>query len=363
MAIIRRSAAQKGKKGFGRRARNAQSLLKGYGGFAWRGRCILLWTPFFDRQKRSQNMSWTPEDMPDMSGKVAVVTGATSGIGLHAAKGFASRGAKVVLACRNAEKMATFADTMRTELPHAELVLMQVDISDLDSVRSFAEEFAGKDIDRIDVLLLNAGIAYGPYKTSAQGFERTFATNHLGHWLLTGLLLKYVKGHPGARVVAVASLAHEAVKDIKYDVVKGENPDGYQEFYNYAMSKLANMWFVKELNLRLIVAGSAAVAVASHPGVSLSGILDVHNTLRFRLIRFFASVFCQNAEAGAWPLLMAATDADVTRESYYGPSGWFELSGPPDAKARIGAHVDDEEKARELWRVSEEMCNFSYQFS
>lgn len=297
-----------------------------------------------------------------MSGKVTVVTGATSGIGLYAAKGFAARGAKVVLACRNAEKMTTVADTMRSEIPQADLVLMQVDVSDLDSVRSFAEAFAAKNIDGIDVLLLNAGIAYGGYKTSAQGFERMFATNHLGHWLLTGLLLKHVKGRPGARVVAVASLSHRSVNEIKYDVVKGENPDGYGEYYNYAMSKLANMWFVRELNRRLTVAGSDAVAVASHPGVSMSGILDVHDNFHLRLLRFLASVFCQSTEVGAWPLLMASTDPDAKRGSYYGPSRWFESYGPANANAQIGAQVDDEEKARELWTASEEMCNFSYQF-
>lgn len=313
----------------------------------------------------SKAMTWNVDtDVPDLSGRVFVVTGCSSnGVGFYAALRFAKHGGTVVMACRNATKMQNAADAIRAQVPGAELVQLIVDTSDLDSVRRFAAEFRERGPPKIDVLLLNAGIGNGE-GTSPQGADLLFATNHLGHWLMTGLLLDLMS-HPGARIVSVSSLAHRLVSGINYDVASGKAPREYGDFKSYSESKLANHWFVAELNRRLLLTKSPIVAVCAHPGCAWTDILKNNDNgwsayIRRKLVHPIVYMLCQSAENGSWPLVMAATDPDISREKHYGPSGPFEMYGAPKANAIQSELCSDEAKAKELWETSESCTNFKY---
>lgn len=310
-------------------------------------------------------MVWQLHDLPDLRGKVIVITGATSGIGKQAAIQFAKRNAKLVLLARNKQKMISTAATIRHENAAAQVELIHADISDLDSVRTAVAEFTARNLNRIDVLLLNAGIAYGPYTTSAQRIESMFATNHLGHWLLTGLLIDYIRNVADSRIIAVSSLAHRFVSHVDYDVVTGVKPHRYNQILTYACSKLANHLFITELNARLLQCAASTVAVVAHPGCATTGLQDKFDEqwLSWIVNRTFSPLLCQSAAQGAWPLLMAATDRDVRRGRHYGPGRFFEIFGAPISDAYASAPARDAAKAAELWRVSERLSNFTYPIS
>lgn len=306
-------------------------------------------------------MSWGLSDVPNLSEKTVAITGATSGIGLHAAKILAHHGAKVVMLCRNVDKMASVASSIHTEKA-SDIVQLQCDTSDLESVRACAEAFKNSGIPRLDALILNAGAIAHEFKQTPQGLESMFATNHLGHWLLTGLLMDFIKDVPDSRIVLVSSIAHRSVKKIDYDVARGVNGEKFRSFEVYGGSKLANLWMAASLNRRLEKAGAKTIAVPAHPGITESNLAGPSPPLIVRAIQFLSSPLTQSTEQGSLPLVMAATDPSITKDSYCGPGRFFEVFGPPIASGNKTPAAGDVEKAEELWTISEELCNFEYSF-
>ena len=211
---------------------------------------------------------WTTKDIPDQSGKIAIVTGANSGIGFEAAKALAAKGAHVVMACRNMEKGEKAVDDIRAATPAAQLALKQLDLADLGSVRTFAADYQAQH-SQLHMLINNAGVMALPYRTTEDGFEMQFGTNHLGHFALTGLLLPTLFATPGSRIVTVSSMAHQ-MGTIQFDDLGWEK--SYSKWRAYGMSKLANLLFTYELQRKLTAAGADTIAVAVHPGYSATNL-------------------------------------------------------------------------------------------
>jgi NAD(P)-dependent dehydrogenase (short-subunit alcohol dehydrogenase family) len=289
-------------------------------------------------------------NMPDLSGKVAIVTGANSGIGYETARALARKQATVILACRDSKKGAAAVQTITQENPAAQAELMQLDLSDQGSVRRFASEFT-RQYDRLDILINNAGIMATPFKRTVDGFEAQFATNHLGHFALTGLLLPLILRTPRARVVAISSGGHR-FGEIDFDNLNAEIR--YNSTRAYAQSKLANLLFTYELQRRFEGAGVAAIAVAAHPGWTATN-LQAH----WRIVRWLNPLLGQQPEMGALPTLYAAVAPDVRGGDYYGPGGLGELRGYP-VRVRSSERSHDAGVAARLWTVSEELTGVRY---
>jgi NAD(P)-dependent dehydrogenase (short-subunit alcohol dehydrogenase family) len=288
--------------------------------------------------------TWSTSDIPDMTGRSVIVTGANSGIGRAAARALADHGARVVLAVRDTAKGEAAAATMpgTTEV-------RRLDLASLASVREFA---AGWDGD-LDLLVNNAGVMVPPFSRTADGFELQFGTNHLGHFALTNLLLEHVTG----RVVTVSSTGHR-FGEIDFDDLNWERRP-YKAWRAYGQSKLANLLFTSELQRRLVAAGSPVLATAAHPGYAATNLqfhsesraMDVVSSIGNRL-------FAQDEEGGALPTLYAAV-ADVPGDSFAGPGGFMEQRGAPKRVGRSGA-AKDAAVARRLWDVSEELTGASF---
>ena len=293
---------------------------------------------------------WTAEDIPDLTGKIAIVTGANSGIGYEAARALARKGAAVILACRNMDKGEAAVREIVQESPDAKAVLMPLDLSDLASVRRFAGEFTGR-YDRLDMLINNAGIMMPPFGKTADGFELQFGTNHLGHFALTGLLLDLLLRTPRARVVTVSSEGHRFTK-MDFANLNGEVH--YDRQRAYAQSKLANLLFTYELQRRFEEAGVDTLAAAAHPGWTATN-LQVH----YPMARLFNPFIAQKPEMGALPTLYAACASDVKGGDYYGPRGMLGLKGYPTLVQSSPASHDAADAAR-LWTLSEELTGVRY---
>lgn len=300
---------------------------------------------------------WTADDIPPQTGKTALVTGANSGIGYHTALELARKGASVILACRNPAKAEDALGRLKAAVPGARAELAALDLSSLASVRTFGAEFAARGVP-LDILVNNAGImAPLARKTSPDGFEIQMATNHLGHFLLTALLLPALKRAPAPRVVTVASIAHRRGK-IDFDDLMGERR--YSPFSSYAQTKLANLLFAFELQRR---AGAKLTSVAAHPGVAMTKIVENgmgggRPTALTRVMGFFAPLFSHSEEAGALPSLYAAT-MPVQPGAYYGTDGFREMTGAPVRVDSAPASKDPAAAAR-LWDVSEKLTGASY---
>ncbi|MEU0406512.1 oxidoreductase [Streptomyces griseorubiginosus] len=301
---------------------------------------------------------WSAENVPDQDGRVAVVTGANSGIGYVTARELARRGARVVLACRSEARGAEARSRMAGEVPGAEVEFARLDLGDLASVREFATVYS---YDRLDLLVNNAGVMALPYGTTADGFETQFGTNHLGHFALTGLLLPTLLATPAARVVTVSSTAH-ALANIDIHDLNSERR--YRRWIAYARSKTANLLFVHELAHRLAAHGSDVVAAAAHPGYAATNLQTAGAKMEGRTAaeRFFLvgnRFFAQSADAGALPTLYAATAPDVTPDSFTGPSlaGW---RGAPRPSWRASWTRDDR-AAQRLWAASQELTGVTYE--
>jgi NAD(P)-dependent dehydrogenase (short-subunit alcohol dehydrogenase family) len=303
---------------------------------------------------------WTAADIPDQTGRVAVVTGATSGLGLATARVLARAGALVVLGVRNTTKGDQAAATIRSQAPGAELEVRQLDLADLESVWEFATAVAAAH-DRIDLLINNAGVMAAPRRLTKQGFESQFGTNHLGHFALTGRLLPVLVKAPRPRVVTVSSGMHRGGK-MHFDDLNGERK--YSRWGAYSQSKLANLMFCFELQRRATAAGSALRSLAAHPGYAATN-LQAAGTDRFYERWFMAignRLFAQSADMGALPTLYAATVPDLPGGTYVGPDGRSEQRGYPKVVTAAGKAYDEQDWRR-LWEVSEELTGVRYDFA
>ena len=294
---------------------------------------------------------WTFQDIPDQAGRTAIVTGANTGIGLETARMLALKGANVVLACRSMERAKGALDKILAEKPAGRVSASALDLSDLESVASFAASFGAKH-ERLDLLINNAGVMVPPLGRTKQGFELQFGTNHLGHFALTARLLPLLERTPGARIVVVSSTAQNFGRIVMDDL--NWERRSYGAWPAYGQSKLANMMFALELQRRLAATGSKVLVTAAHPGWTAT---DLQR--ESRVTQFFNPFFAMKPPEGALPTLRAATDPAAGPASYWGPSRFFELSGPP-VTARIPARARDEALAAKLFDVSEKLTGVSF---
>ena len=303
---------------------------------------------------------WSYDDIPDQSGRVALVTGANSGLGYHTVRGLAGKGADVLMACRSLDKGELAAADIRRQISHAQLTVVELDLSDLTSVQRCAESVHG-DCESLDILVNNAGVMAIPRQETAQGFERQFGVNHLGHFALTGKLLPLLLHSSSGRIVNVSSVEHRRGRMVFSDL---HGKQKYSRFRAYSQSKLANLLFTFELQRRLSHSGAAAISVAAHPGISATNLMfagpNENNAKAGKLLmRAMIAVLAQSAEQGALPQLYAATAADVNGNDYFGPGGWQEFRGYPK-RTRARYHAYDEESARRLWQVSVELTGETF---
>lgn len=286
--------------------------------------------------------AWTVNDIPDQTGRTAVITGANTGLGYETARALASNGARVVLAVRNLDKGKAAADLIARRYPGADVAVQELDLTSLESVRAAADQLrAGHD--RIDLLINNAGVMMTPKQTTKDGFELQFGTNHLGHFALTGLLLDRLLAVPGSRVVTVSSNGHR-MGQIRFDDLQSER--SYSRAGAYGQAKLANLLFTYELQRRL--AGTNTIATAAHPGSSAT---ELGRNLP-RIVEWGFGLTVQSSEMGALPQLRAATDPSVLGGQYYGPSGFLQMRGYPKLVSSNGRSHDIAAQKR-LWAVSE----------
>ena len=332
-------------------------------------------------------MTWTPNDLPDLTGTTAVVTGANSGIGFETANALARNGASVTLACRDtgaaqqaAERIRSIhrgvggrrgfdsrkganedtagVDVRRVDVGGVDVRVAELDLSSLASVRRFAGAWEGP----LNLLVNNAGVMRpSKWLATSDGFELQFGTNHLGHFALTGLLLTALKAGASPRVVTVASLAHHQGRA---DLLEGNPQQSYRPERAYGNSKLANLLFGAELQRRATAHGSSLTSTISHPGISATGLVEDPQGMGANPVVRIASpwvmrVIFQSAAAGANPSLYAATAA--TPGSYTGPSWLLESRGPV-GPARLSALAQDHELASRLWQVSQDLTGVEYRW-
>jgi NAD(P)-dependent dehydrogenase (short-subunit alcohol dehydrogenase family) len=292
-----------------------------------------------------------------------LVTGANSGLGLRTAEGLARRGAKVVMDCRNAEKAAVACEAVDRVASGPPPEVVALDLSDLDAVAECAAKVQAS-VDRLDVLVNNAGVAGLPLRRTPQGHEMQFGTNHLGHFAFTGRLLPVLLRAERPRVVTVSSQGHRPGR------IRWDDPDWrtgrYRKWRAYVQSKLANLLFTSELARRAADAGSSLIAAAAHPGyasthLSAAGPEMAGNKLMLRVAKLSDRLLAQSDEQGALPQLYAATMPDVAAGDYFGPDGPFEMRGSPK-KVGMSAEAHDDEAARRVWALSEELTGITYEW-
>jgi NAD(P)-dependent dehydrogenase (short-subunit alcohol dehydrogenase family) len=304
-------------------------------------------------------MTWSSSDIPDLTGRSIVVTGANSGIGFEAAKALAAHGAAVTLAVRDVGRGSAAAEQIRTAAPGATVDVAQLDLADLASVREFAATWTGAHPDGLDVLVNNAGVMAIPRRETADGFEMQLGTNHLGHFAVTGLLIGALR--PGGRVVTVSSGAHRFGR---MDFEDLQSAASYQKWRAYGQSKLANLLFALELHRRAGDAGVDLRSIAVHPGYAATNLQRVGpemsgSRIGVSVMSLVNRVLAQPAEAGAWPTLMAATDPSVPSGTFIGPTGLKGARGKPGFETPSEA-ARDVDVARRLWDVSTELTGVSY---
>ena len=304
--------------------------------------------------------AWTFDQIPDLQGRHAIVTGANSGLGYWTALHLARRGADVVLACRSRSRADEASQRIQAAAPQARTEVMELDVANLDSVKAFAAEYAARHAT-LHILCNNAGLAMPPLSHTRHGFESQFGTNFLGHFALTGHLLPLLRATPGARVVHTASIAH------RFGRIDFDDPHfrtrPYRDMAAYGQSKLANLLFAFELQRRLARAGIDALSIAAHPGYAATNI-SANNKLGASrvgqaMVRLGDRLLGQSAEAGTRPLLLAATSPQAKGGDYWGPRGLMEMRGAP---RRVGSTraARDEAVAARLWTMAENLTDVRY---
>jgi NAD(P)-dependent dehydrogenase (short-subunit alcohol dehydrogenase family) len=301
-------------------------------------------------------MKWTADQMPDLSGRTAVVTGANSGLGLVTARELARAGARVVLAARSPSKAESARDSIAPDVAGAELEPRRLDLADLTSVRDFAAGVAS-DHPSLDLLVNNAGVMMTPPQKTKDGFELQLGTNHLGHFALTGQLLERVRAGTDARVVTVSSIEHKA-GGIDFDDLQSKRD--YSPRKAYRQSKFANVLFALELDRRLRAADLPVKSLLAHPGYSATNLqLSGPTGIVRSFLRVTNALVAQSPEQGALSMLYAATAPDVEGGEFIGPDGFNEYRGHPTRVEPVkGAR--DRETARRLWEVAEELTGVRY---
>jgi len=306
--------------------------------------------------------AWIEMNVPDLTGKVALVTGANSGLGFETTKVLASKGAHVVMAVRDATKGESAACLIRAAYPAASLELRTLDLASLASIRACAASLLAEH-DRLDLQIDNAGVMAIPYGKTADGFERQFGTNHLGHFALAGLLMPLVLATPAARVVTVSSSAH-LFGQIDFDNLNGER--SYSKWGAYGQTKLANLLFAYELQRRLAAAGSAVISVAAHPGYANTNLQAVGAEMegsKFgkQTAMLGNKLLAQSAAMGALPTICAATCANARGGDYFGPDGFMAQRGFPK-KMLSSSRSHDQAAAARLWTISEQLTGVVFSF-
>ncbi|MCW2561628.1 MAG: dehydrogenase, short-chain alcohol dehydrogenase like protein [Mycobacterium sp.] len=303
---------------------------------------------------KPMSSKWTAADVPDQAGRVAIITGANSGLGYDTAAVLAAKGAHVVLAVRNLDKGIEAVDRIKKASPNAVVELQELDLTSLDSVRKAADALRA-NYPRIDLLINNAGVMYVPTReVTKDGFEMQFGTNHLGHFALDGLLIDNLLGVEGSRVVTVSSFGHKIIAKIHFDDLDFQR--GYNRVAAYGQSKLSNLLFTYELQRRLMAKGAPTIALAAHPGFSDT---ELMRHLPSFIPEPLWRLFTQPAEKGALGTLRAATDQAAQGGEYYGPDGLGELQGNPKV-VKSSAQSHDEDLQRRLWTVSEELTGVTF---
>jgi len=294
---------------------------------------------------------WDTSDIPSQQGRVAIVTGSTSGIGKETARVLASKGASVIVAARNIPKGESVVKAIKAASPNADITVRELDLSSLVSIKAFSDGIL-KDFQQLDILINNAGIMMCPYSKTKDGFEMQMGTNHLGHFALTGHLLPLMKQTPKSRLVILSSVGHRGgeidFSDFNWETRK------YKTIQAYGDSKLANLYFAYELKRKLANDDNAPRVTAAHPGWTETELQRHSGALSF-LNRFFA----QGTDMGALPTLRAAIDDTAKSGDYFGPGRFFEMHGNPiQVKSNDRSHEQD--TARKLWELSEKMTGIAY---
>ncbi len=307
-------------------------------------------------------MIWNAEDMDDLGGQTVIVTGANSGLGLSATEILAEHGAKVIMACRSMDKAKDAKQEIIEELDNPDLEVMELDLSSLDSVESFAEEFK-EEYDSLDILCNNAGLMALPRRETEDGFEMQLGVNHLGHFALTAHLIDMIIDSNG-RVVNQSSMAHEDA-EIDFDDLMGE--DNYSKWGAYGQSKLANLLFTYELDRRLKEKDVDVESVGCHPGVSDTNLFKIgpkmeHSKLKLFLGKIFSKFLGQSPDKGCLPMVYAATSEEIEGGEYIGPDGFKTMTGYPE-KQESSKASNNEEDAKKVWKRSEELTGVEFKIN
>lgn len=303
-------------------------------------------------------MKWSVQDIPDLSGKLIVVTGANSGIGFEATKIFVEKNAEVVMACRSMERGEKAFDEIKKEFPQAKIVLMALDLSSFKSIHAFSEQFH-KKYQRLDILLNNAGIMMTPYGLTTDGIEQQQGVNHFGHFLLTSLLFDTIKQSSDARIVNISSIAHRMGK-MNFNNLMYKDGKGYKTFTAYGRSKLENLLFTYELADRVEKQGYPIKVLAAHPGIASTNLgHHIYEKGIYKTFKFSTGAFSQDAYHGCLPGVRACTDKEAENGTFYGPDKRFGTKGSPKVCTST-KRSKDKTLMTTLWGVSEQLTKTTF---